>query len=259
MLTPVTTQPEKPLFIFLPGLDGCGELLQWQITQGLATGFDIRTLTIPPDDLSTWDELTAKVVNLLEIELATNHRPLYLCGESFGGCLALKVALRAPELIDRLILVNPATCFNQRPWLQWGSHLTGWLPPPLYTISVIGFLPFLAALERMTRTQAANLLAAMQFPPQTTTSWRIALMREFEILPQQLYEFTKPVLLIASSNDLILASVAESERLLHYFPNAQRVILPHSGHTCLLETDINLSRILKSQKFWPQLEFAWRE
>jgi hypothetical protein len=27
------------------------------------------------------------------------------------------------------------------------------------------------------------------------------------------------------------------------------VLLPHSGHTCLLETDVNLLDILKSQNF----------
>ena len=34
-------------------------------------------------------------------------------GESFGGCLALRVALWEPSLVQRLVLINPATCFNR--------------------------------------------------------------------------------------------------------------------------------------------------
>ena len=36
-----------------------------------------------------------------------------LVAESFGGCLALRCALLAPELFDSMVLVNPATCFGQ--------------------------------------------------------------------------------------------------------------------------------------------------
>jgi pimeloyl-ACP methyl ester carboxylesterase len=32
--------------------------------------------------------------------------------ESFGGCLACRLALQAPQLVERLVLVNPATCFG---------------------------------------------------------------------------------------------------------------------------------------------------
>lgn len=34
-----------------------------------------------------------------------------LTAESFGGCLALRCLAAAPELFERAVLVNPATCF----------------------------------------------------------------------------------------------------------------------------------------------------
>ena len=34
-----------------------------------------------------------------------------LVAESFGGCLGLRCAAMAPELFERMVLVNPATCF----------------------------------------------------------------------------------------------------------------------------------------------------
>ena len=34
-----------------------------------------------------------------------------LVAESFGGCLGLRCTAMAPELFERMVLVNPATCF----------------------------------------------------------------------------------------------------------------------------------------------------
>ncbi len=44
---------------------------------------------------------------------ATGRGSVTLVGESFGGCLALRVARAAPALVSELVLVNPATSFNQ--------------------------------------------------------------------------------------------------------------------------------------------------
>jgi pimeloyl-ACP methyl ester carboxylesterase len=57
------------------------------------------------------------------------------------------------------------------------------------------------------------------------------------------------VLLIGGAADRLLPSVQEVERLAELLPNAKIVVLPDSGHTCLLETDINLFEIIKSQNF----------
>jgi len=54
-----TGQPEYPLFVFLPGMDGTGQLLRSQ-TAGLEVAFDVRCLAIPRDDLTSWDVLTER-------------------------------------------------------------------------------------------------------------------------------------------------------------------------------------------------------
>ena len=118
----------------------------------------------------------------------------------------------------------------------------------------MGFWPFLASLGRIARTHAGDLLAAMQAVSQQTSAWRVALMREFEIGKTQLRRIAQPALVIASGHDSILSSLEESQRLTQYIPNAKRVVLPESGHTCLLETDVNLYAILKEQDFLPRDE-----
>lgn len=47
----------------------------------------------------------------LEYALSPN-KPIYLVGDSFGGCLALAVAARNPTFDLVLILVNPGESIN---------------------------------------------------------------------------------------------------------------------------------------------------
>ncbi|GAB4175399.1 MAG: alpha/beta fold hydrolase [Coleofasciculaceae cyanobacterium] len=248
-LTPGRINSNYPLFVFLPGMDGTGQLLRSQ-TKGLETAFDVRALVIPPDDLNNWDELTVLVVNLIEAELKKGKpRSVYLCGESFGGCLAIKVALKAPHLFERIILINPASSFNQRPLLRCGAQLNRLIPEFLQSVSALVLLPFLCNLPRTAPRDRRALLEAMQSVPAKIANWRISLLTEFDVDERQLRRLSQPVLVIAGAADQLLPSVQEAERLVNYLPNAKMVILPHSGHACLLETDVCLFELMKEQHF----------
>lgn len=252
-LTPSTLNPTSPLFVFLPGMDGTGQLLRTQ-TEGLEKAFDVRCLAIPPDDLTTWEDLSGQVVELVRSELKDDQRRrVYLCGESFGGCLAMKVALHSPELFTRIILVNPASAFNQRPFLRWGSQLTYWIPDCFYRISGVALIPFLCALERTAPEDSKALLQAIRSVPSRTVTWRLSLLRDFDVTPAQLRRLTQPVLLVAGGADRLLPSVEEARRLVNYLPNAKVAILPLCGHTCLLETGVHLLDIFKAQNFLESL------
>lgn len=251
-LTPTQPRPELPLFIFLPGMDGTGQLLRCQ-TAGLEKSFDIRCLAIPPEDLKNWDELTAQVINLIEMELKKNRqRPIYLCGESFGGCLAMKVAVKAPWLFEKIIIINPASSISRRPWMYAAIPLTQWVPGYFYNLGSLLGLPVLAAMNRIAPVDRQALVKAVQIVPQKTSIWRLSLLRDFHIQPNELSRITQPVLLIGSADDRLLPSVAEVEYLLEHFPNGKMTILPESGHACLLETDVNLYKILRENDFLPE-------
>ena len=248
-LSPKKLQSEYPLFVFLPGMDGTGQLLRSQ-TEGLEVAFDVRCLMIPSEDMSSWDVLSAQVIQLIHEELAKNpQREVYLCGESFGGCLAMKVAVKAPELFSRIILVNPASSVQLRPFLAWGSQFANLLPSCFYRLGAVGLLPFLASLGRVTKSDRREMLKVIRSVPPETVLWRIALVRDFDVDEVQLRQLTQPVLLIASAQDCLLPSITEAERLLGILPNSRLVVLPHSGHACLLESETNLYNIMRSQHF----------
>lgn len=248
-LAPTRVQPQRPLFVYLPGMDGTGKLLRSQ-TVGLELGFDVRCLAIPRQDLTSWDILSNTVLELIHEELEKNsHRKIYLCGESFGGCLAMKVAIKAPQLFERILLINPASSFQLRPWLNWASQMTQWVHPCLYDLGALLLLPFLASLPRISRSDRQELLKTMRSVPPETVMWRLSLIKEFHVDEEKLRELTQPSLLIGSASDQLLPSVSEVSRLANILPNAQTLVLPYSGHACLLEKDINLYEIMAKYDF----------
>ncbi|THF97339.1 hypothetical protein TEA_013094 [Camellia sinensis var. sinensis] len=76
--------------------------------------FDMRCLHIPIMDRTPFAELVKQVERTVRSEnYRSPNRPIYLVGESLGGCLALAVAARNPDIDLILILANPATCFGK--------------------------------------------------------------------------------------------------------------------------------------------------
>ncbi|MEM8828118.1 MAG: alpha/beta hydrolase [Cyanobacteria bacterium P01_G01_bin.19] len=238
-----------PLFVYLPGMDGTGELLQTQADK-LRTYFDLRCLTIRVDSYSNWQTLARDTVDLIEAELTCrSNREVYLCGESFGGCLALKTVLARPSLFKKLILVNPASSFNQFPILGLGVNITPWLPTWLHRYSAAGLLPFLAKLNRINDCDRLKLVASMKSLPPQVVSWRLSLLRDFKVTDEQLRSLHIPTLIIAGGEDALLPSVEEANKLISLLPQAKKIILPQSGHACLLETDVDLYDILSAENF----------
>jgi pimeloyl-ACP methyl ester carboxylesterase len=272
LLSPNPVNDQLPLFIFLPGMDGSGQLLHRQVAS-LGRHFDLRCLALPVDDQSEWESLVEQVTELIVqergpetgpergpergLERGDLHRPIYLCGESFGGCLALKLAAHRPELFQHLILVNPASSFTRLPWLYWGSPITDWLPEPLFHLSAMGLVPFLIEPERVVAEDRDALLRMMQSVAPQTAAWRLRLLRHFELDSINFSRLTMPVLLVAGGGDRLLPSAQEIQRIAQKLPIVKTHILAQSGHACLLEQDVNLSEILQQYES-PIAETVWQ-
>lgn len=65
-----------------------------------------------------------------------------LLAESFGGCLALRLASAAPHLVKAIVLLNPATCYNQSlnglSSFVSATNLLGLFPQDLYNTAQVG-------------------------------------------------------------------------------------------------------------------------
>ncbi len=245
LFSPFEIDARLPLSIFLPGMDETGTELITLQTRSFKGVYDVRCLVIPQDALESWAALSQQTLALIRAELGP-PRQVYLCGESFGGCIALDLLNFAPELFDRIVLVNPASSFHRVPLLNFGSRLLAWTPQILYQLSTNLTILFLARVSRLSPTARAALSRAARSAPKHTAEQRLQLLRDFRIERSKLAQITQPVLLIGGHKDRILPSVAEVERLADIFPNARVVTLPESGHACLVETDLNMTAILQA-------------
>lgn len=71
-------------------------------------GFEVRCLHIPVYDRSPFEGLVKFVEETVRLEHSLSpKKPIYLVGDSFGGCLSLAVAARNPTIDLVVILVNP--------------------------------------------------------------------------------------------------------------------------------------------------------
>ena len=248
-LIPLTDlDPQKPLLVYVPGMDGSGVLIQPQL-QSLKAHFEVWGVEIDPqDDRCSWDNLIEALQHRLQ-KLNPHRRCLYLCGESFGGCLALQTLRHDPTLSDRLILVNCASAFQHQFLLRFSVPLIHWFAPILYFPASVVLLQFLADWQRVPEQQQQDLLYWIQAVKPQTAAWRLSLLDRINLDDWDFGHLQQPALIIAAGSDRLLASVEESDRLLRKLPNAQRIILPESGHTCLLESEVNLAQLLRESQF----------
>jgi pimeloyl-ACP methyl ester carboxylesterase len=241
-LPPRLVQPHLPLLVLFPGMDGTGKLFNKQIA-GLVDRFDTRCLSIATNDLTGWSGLVDRVVSLILSELAKGQA-LYLCGESFGACCAMQVAEQLGTKISKLVLINPASSFARQPLLAAGSALSGLLPDALYPLSGIILVNFLINGDRVAPTERQNLINAILSVHPKTAAWRLNLLRQFPIdsIVPKLIDI--PTLLIAGGLDRLLPSSLEVNILSQLLSNSKTLLLPASGHACLLEKDVNLADLL---------------
>jgi pimeloyl-ACP methyl ester carboxylesterase len=235
-------QPQFPLFVFFPGMDGTGKLLEKQ-SDRLAARFDVRCLAIPSNDRANWAELSQQAVQLIAAELAQGQA-LYLCGESFGACLAMQVAARMGTAVDQLVLINPASSFARFPLLAAGSALSGLLPDMMYPFSARILATFLINPDRVTAADRQSLLDAMLSVQPQSATWRLNLLKQFQVDAIVAKIVDIPVRLIAGELDRLLPSALEVRTLQKLLPKSTATLLPRSGHACLLEQDMNLADLL---------------
>ncbi|MEL7086054.1 MAG: alpha/beta hydrolase [Cyanobacteria bacterium P01_A01_bin.3] len=231
---------ERPRLIYLPGLDGTGDLFYRQ-QAGLDRVFDVRAFRFNQLVAPSWHDLVSAV-----IDTHVHDRPVVLCGESFGACLALAVADRLPEAVAGLILVNPASSFRRASVLSSLSTLLMAIPEVVVHASSGLSLNWLCIPSRLASTDLERFQQAIQSVKKADTLHRLELLKQFDISTQPLEHLTCPALVLAGQRDRLLPSESEARRLVTRLSAAELKLLPDSGHACLLERDTDLARMLRS-------------
>eukprot|EP00897_Mesotaenium_endlicherianum_P009126 jgi/Mesen1/8241/ME000443S07389 len=125
----------KPLLIYVPGMDGTGQVIKPQIPYIVSAGYEVRCVYIPSSDRSTWQQLVEALVPLISQEASLagpgapggsageGTRHVTLLAESFGAALALRIARFAPSLVSRMVLLTrlPASASSSSSSSSWAA------------------------------------------------------------------------------------------------------------------------------------------
>ncbi|XP_052193640.1 phytyl ester synthase 1, chloroplastic [Diospyros lotus] len=257
---------DSPVLLFLPGMDGIGLGLILH-HRALGKAFEVWCLHIPVYDRTPFQDLVKFVEETVKLEHVTSpHKPIYLVGDSFGGCLALSVAARNPSIDLVVILANPATSFG-RTQLQPLFPLLESLPNELHItvpyllsfvmgdpmkmamVDVERTLPPAVVLEQLSSTLTAllpRLSVLADIIPKDTLLWKLKLLKSASSYANsRLHAITAEVLVLASGKDNLLPSEDEAKRLLGSLQNCKIRCFKDNGHTILLEDGVNLLTVIK--------------
>nr|CAB3477166.1 unnamed protein product [Digitaria exilis] len=273
---------DAPLMLYLPGVDGMGTGL-FMHHKALGRIFELRCMHVPFHDRTPFEDLVTMVEDVVRKEHATSpNRPIYLLGNSFGGCLALAVAARNPHIDLILVLVNPATSYEKSGIQQLLSFFSLFSDQACMAItallnynieneaymavsSIINGKHPLAALNRLTNNMSSFLKHSniLDKIPEDTLKWKMKLIkRAASYANYRLQSVQAEVLLLASCGDKLLPSKAEADRLQKLLPKCKIYFFDKHGHSLLLEYGVHVASIIKctdlyrhSRRFHPVFDF----
>jgi pimeloyl-ACP methyl ester carboxylesterase len=229
-----------PLLIYVPGLDGTGQLFFRQLPS-LSAHYSVITFPLrqaPPFDYSDL------VQDILEIMNQENTEKAILVAESFGGTIGLQFALEHGDRIEHLVLVNTFPYFRRRFLLHLGSLL---LPFAFHPVIQAGRKFFLKPLLRKEHVEEADMEMMFKFSltqkPETYRQ-RMEMIQGLDIR-EQLSSITVSVTFVAAGKDKLVASVQEAQLMSANIPGSKIVVLEDHGHTCLISSQFSLLTILK--------------
>ncbi|KAK8633797.1 hypothetical protein V6N13_014633 [Hibiscus sabdariffa] len=257
---------DSPVLLFLPGFEGVGMGLILH-HKALGKVFEVQCLHIPVQDRTPFEGLVELAEETIRQEHASRPgSPIYLVGDSFGGCLALAVAARNPTIDLVVILVNPATSFGRSllqplfPILEAvHSELHVTIPYLLSLVmgdpvkmATVGIERRLSPMQKM--EQLSGNLAAMlpllpvlaNIMPKETLTWKLKLLKSASAYANSRLRAVKAeVLVLASDKDNMLPSQDEAQRLKNSLSNCIIRRFKDNGHTLLLEESLNLLTVIK--------------
>jgi pimeloyl-ACP methyl ester carboxylesterase len=235
----------EPTFVLLHGFGA--SLFSWrEVTAPLAEFGTVIAYDRPAFGLTerplTWEgenpysqeaqvELVIGLMDALGVERAI------LVGNSAGGTIAMLTALKYPQRVQSLILVDPA--------VYAGGGAPAWIRPLLRTPQMRHLGPL---VSRQIQTRGPELIELAWHDPSKITPeilegyqkplriadwdkalWELTLASRESGLAERLGELTLPTLVITGDDDRIVPT-EQSLRLAQELPNAQLAVIPQAGH-----------------------------
>lgn len=224
----VATGGRGPDLVYVPGIDGSGQLLLGA-AERLERGFRLTRLAYGGDAGGDYGTLAASVAECIR---ATGAERALLLAESFGVAVALRTALDHPERVAGLALVNGFAHFPGRLGLLVTRAVFALTPAAWIHAARAGFLQRGLLAPRRDPEALRSLLALPGDWFDERYRARLAWIQGLDLRPR-LAQVRCPVALYAAECDRVVASVPAALEMAAALPDAELTRLPRAGHLVL--------------------------
>ena len=235
----VSIRGEGRAVVLVPGMNGTGELFYRQVPH-LERSYRVATYALR-DDAESLDLLADDLSNVVDV-VAPIERRAIIVGESFGGAVALTFALRHPEHLVALVILNSFPHFA--PQVRLRLAIAGLAVLPWGAMPLVRHLT--AFRLHSPHTHRAEVKQFIELTAHATRDGyinRLKLLRGFDVR-HRLHEIRHPALFLASEDDHLVPAVAQARQMASRVPSSVIRILKGHGHICLIAPDLDLAQIL---------------
>jgi len=164
-----------------------------------------------PTDFADW---LNDLLDELHIEQA------HVAGLSYGGFIALRLALSSPERVNKLVLMAPASLLSLRAslFLRMAVMLL-----PAFVLSLESKYKILSGVD------APNAIPAIK-QMMTTTDFRYSMYLPPTFTDEQLRQLKTPTLLLLGDHEVVYNYKAALNRAKTLIPHLETALIPGAGH-----------------------------
>jgi len=222
--------------VYVPGIDGTGELLLGSAAR-LEERYRLLRLHYPTEpldgrpaaELDSYERLAASCAEAIR---GAGVERCVVVAESFGGAVALQLALDHPELVRGLIVVNSFVRFpaQARLWLGWKLSVL----VPRFAFDAFRRLlgPWFLFADRHDRRAIADFQALWGTFFDEGYRRRMGMITRLD-LRRRVGELAQPLMLLASTRDRIVPSTRTMPEIERAVPQATLELVEGAGHLIL--------------------------
>ncbi|MDE1157080.1 MAG: pyrimidine utilization protein D [Neorhizobium sp.] len=227
--------PDAPTIILSSGLGGSAAY--WAPQLAALTGsyrvitYDHRGTGRTGGTVPYGGGIAAMADDVMDIAATLDLKHFDFMGHALGGLIGLHLALKHPDMIGKLVLINAwskadphsGRCFDTRIELLEKSGVEAFIKAqPLF------LYPAQWMADHAERMAADDKHGVAHFQGRDNILKRIAALRAFDI-DDRLAAIRAPTLVIATKDDL-LVPYGRSEHLAKHLPKAELALLDHGAH-----------------------------
>ena len=181
-------------------------------------------------DLDTWTRHAIGVLDALGVERA------HVIGNSFGGAIALSLATRHPERVDRLVLMGAVGVTHEI--TEGLDAVWGYQPSPENMLAIMKYFAYDTSLFNgelaQLRYQASIRPGVQEAFASMFPEPRQAALDATSVPEEQICSIAAPTLIVHGRDDQVIP-VATSLKLLELIDNSQLHVFGRCGHWTQIE------------------------